>query len=380
MKVTKIVTQDGEIRWEVYGQVGGRGSKSLRRRFERRVDAENFVTSHEVQKAEDSSKPKSIYTMAERTFDEESRFWLAHRGYSFSPGHLKRAKDALEKRILPQLGRLTLDRVNPVVFSNYRMTRLEDGLKPATVNRETEVMMAILNFAVKQRRIPFNPAAGFVKLEEVREDIQFWERIEATAFLMFADRKYPVGSKSRWIYVVYLLVLNTALRAGEVWGLRTKDLAQGDELLHIQRQFDLVLKGFRPPKGKKSRYVPCNSFLRGELKHLITIGKMGLDQTFFCTSSGAPIDHDNFVNRSFEKDSVEAGVKMIRFHDLRHTAITLMIADGLDIKTVQEICGHQDITTTMRYVHLLGDSVKKASRSFSVVPPTQSSKLFRIGV
>ena len=65
-----------------------------------------------------------------------------------------RAKDALDKWIIPQIGRLTLDKINPVVFSNFRIARLEEGLKPASVNRETEVMMAILNFAVKQRRIP----------------------------------------------------------------------------------------------------------------------------------------------------------------------------------------------------------------------------------
>jgi hypothetical protein len=47
-----------------------------------------------------------------------------------------------------------------------------------------------------------------------------------------------------------------------------------------------------------------------------------------------------------------------------------MIADGLDLRTVQEICGHKDIDTTMRYAHLLGDSIKKAARAFSIVPST----------
>lgn len=368
MKVNKVVTKDGEVRWEVYGSLGGRGSKCIRRRFERKVDADSFITEHEQQQIENATKPRAIFTMAERTFEEESRFWLKHRGVTFSPGHMKRAKDALDKHILPQMGKLTLDKINPVVFSNFRVARLEDGLKPATVNRETEVMMAILNFAVKQRRIPYNPAAGFTKLEEVREDIQFWERSEAAAFLRFAELKYPASSAQRWIYVVYFLALNTALRAGEIWGLMSKDMAQGEELLHIQRQFDLVVRDFRPPKGKRSRYVPCNPFLRAELKQIIEQDRLGQKKTFFCTDVGSPIDHDNFVDRCFEKDIAEAGVKRIRFHDLRHTGTTLMIADGLDLKTVQDICGHQDITTTMQYVHMLGDSIKKASRSFAVIP------------
>ena len=128
------------------------------------------------------------------------------------------------------------------------------------------------------------------------------------------------------------------------------------------------VRDFRPPKGKKSRYVPCNSVLKAELLQLVGQRKIKQDQTFFGTATGRPIDHDNFVGSDFEKDVSDAGVKEIRLHDLRHTGTTLMIADGLDLRTVQEICGHKDIDTTMRYAHLLGDSIKRAARAFSVVP------------
>ena len=53
---------------------------------------------------------------------------------------------------------------------------------------------------------------------------------------------------------------------------------------------------------------------------------------------------------------------------MRHTATTLMIAGGVDIKTVKEICGHADIATTMNYVHLITGSVNKVAQSFSVNP------------
>jgi integrase len=374
MNVKKVVV-GGEVRWEVAGWTAGRGSRYLRRRFDRKVDADSFVSDLKLQQAESATKPKALLTMVEQTFEQECKFWMTHRGVQFSPGHKKRATDALEKWIIPQIGHLTLDQINPVVFSNYRIARLKAGLKPGTVNRETEVMMAVLNFAVKQRRIPYNPAAGFTKLEEVREDIRFWERDEASAFLAFTNQKYPAGSEKRWIYVAYLTMLNTAIRASENWGLMPKDLVQGGELLHIQRQFDRVVKDFRPPKGKKSRYVPCNPVLRDELLQLAKDQKIQADQTFFCSLSGRPMDHDNFVSRYFDKDVVEAKVKVIRPHDLRHTGTTLMIAEGVDLRTVQEICGHKDIATTMRYAHLLGDSTKKVARAFSVVPGVQNPSL-----
>ncbi len=72
----------------------------------------------------------------------------------------------------------------------------------------------------------------------------------------------------------------------------------------------------------------------------------------------------------FEVDVRESGVRRIRFHDMRHTAATLMLASGVQLNTVKEICAHASITTTMGYVHLLADSVKEAGIKFSLSPET----------
>jgi integrase len=229
----------------------------------------------------------------------------------------------------------------------------------------------VLNFSVRHRRIAYNPAAGFRKLPETREDMKFWERLEAETFLTKMSEKCPPGSEARWIYVVYLLALNTGLRAGEVWGLQPQDIVYDGELLHIRRRWDLITRDFRPPKGKVSRFVPCNGELRSELTRLIADRKIPDTETIFQSQNGTPICQDNFYDRIFKPDVVAGEVKDVRFHDLRHTATTLMIAEGLDIKTVQEICGHKDISTTMKYVHLLGDSIRKAASRFSIKPQTE---------
>jgi integrase len=226
-----------------------------------------------------------------------------------------------------------------------------------------EVLTAILNFSTKTRRIPFYPASGFTKLKEHRSDIEFWEQDQAEAFLNFSNLKYAKGTPERWIHVVYLLALNTALRAGEIWGLQAQDIKQNAQVLHIQRQWDRVDLGFRLPKGKSSRFVPCNKEIGRELEGLIAANT---SKTVFSNFNGNPICHENFVKRVFNKDLSEAAVKQINFHGLRHTATTLMIANGVDIKTVQEICGHQNITTTMKYTHLLAGSVKSVAQLFTI--------------
>ena len=57
---------------------------------------------------------------------------------------------------------------------------------------------------------------------------------------------------------------------------------------------------------------------------------------------------------------------LFAFIDMRHTATTLLISTGIDLKTVQEICGHENIMTTMNYTHLLADNIKKVADLFSI--------------
>lgn len=373
MSVRKI-KQGDETRWEVYILTSGKGSKRIRRRFESKADAEAFLEEHKAKRREAKRMGAGgARSFEETTFAEEAKYWLERQGLRFSPGHVRRVEGILDE-ILPAFGKLTPDRFNPERLSRFQSEQLALGLAPATVNRKTDVITAILNFSVRHRRIPFTPAAGFRKLPEVREDMQFWERFEAEKFLEFANAKYPQASPDRWVYVVYLLALNTALRAGEIWGLQPQDLVQGGELLYIRRQWDLTAMAFRLPKGKKARHVPCNENLCAEIEALLARRDHPPGQTLFQSRAGTPVSRDNFDDRVFQPDIKESGVKRIRFHDLRHTATTLMIAEGLDLKTVQEICGHKEISTTMRYVHLLGDSVRRAAKIFAV-QPTSAPKL-----
>jgi len=87
-----------------------------------------------------------------------------------------------------------------------------------------------------------------------------------------------------------------------------------------------------------------------------------------------PICHENFVKRKFLNDQNEWGRRRIRFHDLRHTAATLMVSHGIDIKTVQEICGHSDIKTTLKYVHLVGSKMANVAKEFSVASKKEEVK------
>ncbi len=367
MSIQKKILKDGSTKWEVRAWTNGRGSKYLSRSFVKKIDAENYLRDFQTRSHSIKQSSSSVANFEETTFEKEANAWLDDGLLRFSASHIKRVQGILSE-FLPKLRNMTLEKFTPQFLSSLQRQMKTEGAKNLTINRKTEVFTAILNFSVKQRRIPFNPASGFRKLPSDQAEMLFWERTEAQSFLEFANNKYPADSEDRWVYVVYLLALNTGLRAGEIWGLQPRDLIDHGEILFIRRQYDRVKKGLSMTKGKGSRHVPCNPELLENLSKLIAMSGTRADQTIFHGKEGNPLNHDSFGGRRFERDVQLWGGRRIRFHDLRHTAITLMIGQGVDLKTVKEICGHKDISTTMNYTHLLGDNLKQVARSFSIRP------------
>lgn len=363
MSIRKIKLQNGETRWELRYYLNGRKSKRIKRIFQTKVAAETEWDRSRLRK-----RDQVFGTFqGELKFSEMKDRWLEANQHRFSKSHLVNIQ-TFSTRLAEDLGHLPLQRIGSDSLLRIQRKLLNENLSAATVNRHTQMILSVLNFAVHQRALPFNPAAGFKKLKESRDAVSFWEKNEIEGFLKFAQEKYPRDSTDRWVFVIYLAALNTAARAGELWGLMPQDLQQDGEIIVIQRQFNKATNVFGPTKGRRVRRVPCNSYLRDELMALISNRRIQSLEPIFQNSERKPISHDNFVKRIFAKDLKEWSGRRIRFHDLRHTATTQMIASGVDLKTVQEICGHEKIETTMNYVHLLSERIRETARSFALLP------------
>lgn len=367
MAIKKVRSSDSELKWEVRVYEGGRGSRRIRRRFSKRIEAEKFLFEWESEQKQRETSPYRECSFENRKFKDESDYWLRDSEHRFSPGYLKKVKGILAE-IWPKFGELTLDKFTPDLLARYQQSEKARGLENPTVNKKTQVITGVLNFSARQRRIPFNPATGFRKLNWIKPEMSFWGEKEALDFLDFTDDRYRHGDVDRWVYVVYLLAINTGLRAGEIWGLKPIDICQDGKTILIRRQLNGVSNDFGPTKGKNQRMVPCNELVYAELKDLIRFKRISDNETIFMNESRKPICHGNFFDRRFLKDMEAWGGRRIRFHDLRHTATTLLLSSGVDIKTVKEICGHSNIGTTMIYAHLIPGSVAKVASTFSIVP------------
>ena len=159
------------------------------------------------------------------------------------------------------------------------------------------------------------------------------------------------------------------MRRGELLGLQWGDIDWDNNVIHVRRSLfrhnkeelnggEKQLWRFSTPKSKRSiRTVDLSPKLRGALE-LHRLGcSVSPHDLVFCTSNGEPIDANNMVNREFLPALSRAGLRRVRFHDLRHTHTALLIAQGAHVKFIQSQLGHASITTTLdRYGHLLPEA------------------------
>ncbi|MBS1982823.1 MAG: tyrosine-type recombinase/integrase [Bdellovibrionales bacterium] len=368
MSIRKVRLSDDNIKWEVSCHEDGRGSKRIRRRFDTKTDAEDFIESQKTERRQAALLGISPQQLADTTFGKEADHWLAQRGAQMTNASRLRVSQILNASVLPKFKDCPPLSLRKSVLQKYQTDLLNSGLKPRTVNRMVGVVKAVLNFSVEEERIPYNPTAKLRPLKGARLKIPFWTAEEAGAFLNFSNAKYPFGTPMRWIYVVYLLRLNTAIRSAEGWGLKVKDIQSASGLIHCARQLEYTTKTLQPTKGKSERYVPCNDLVLFELSAWIKYARLGPEDLVFTGRTGEVIDDHSFNRHYLAKDVKASGVKRLHPHGFKHTAVTLMIGSGADLKTVQEIAGHEHIETTMGYAHALESGVRKVAKDFRVAP------------
>jgi len=148
--------------------------------------------------------------------------------------------------------------------------------------------------------------------------------------------------------VIYVVAAFTGLRMGELRALEWRDVDFGKRLVHVRHNYvDGVLGD---PKSGKVRCVPMTDPVVGALDRLSQRGDFTSDADFvFCNQVAQHIDN-SALRRRFAKALADAGLKRVRFHDLRHTFGTLAV-QAFPLSDVKAFMGHADISTTMIYVH-----------------------------
>jgi integrase len=157
--------------------------------------------------------------------------------------------------------------------------------------------------------------------------------------------------------LIVLLLAYTSTRFGELAALRVArvDLARRRAVIAESVTLFNSAQVFGTPKGHERREVPIPPFLIDELRVHIQ-GKQPGDLVFPGTRSGAPLRAPVFRRSAFDAAAAMIGRPGLHPHELRHTAASLAIAAGADVKVIQQMLGHASAAMTLdQYGHLFGD-------------------------
>jgi len=142
----------------------------------------------------------------------------------------------------------------------------------------------------------------------------------------------------------------TGMRQGELFGLQWGDIDFDGHRIHVRRS--LWHGELGTPKSRRSRRVIDMAPTLEAALHRLSAERHS--DFVFCSRDGTPMDADNFRHRDFPRALRRAGLRHVRFHDLRHTYTSLLIAQGAHPKYIQVQLGHASIQTTLdRYGHLM---------------------------
>src|SRR5262249_46609411 len=141
----------------------------------------------------------------------------------------------------------------------------------------------------------------------------------------------------------------TGLRQGELRALRWADVDFTRGEIVVSRALSAGVEG--ETKGREVRSVPLTSRAREALEgQRERSAYTASSELVFCGPSGTVLD-ESALRRRYENARDAAGLRPLRFHDLRHTFGSLLAADGMDLVSVQALMGHSQLSTTERYLH-----------------------------
>jgi integrase len=274
-------------------------------------------------------------------------------------------KRSVEKHLVPNFGHLSLNALKRDDIKRFIAQQVEHAViepeRPTrkkarwTIQGYLVPLKAAYNQAMEDGLVTFNPAARLGRLlrghQDRRAHIEPLTREEVRALLQTAAEHYAV------LYPVLLCAVRAGLRLGELIGLQWGDIDFHGRFIEVRHS--VVLGQETTTKSHKIRRVEMSQQLHDTLKRMKDIRQLDamsqgkpMEPYVFVSPEGLRWDERN-LRRGWYRCLEKAEIRSVRFHDLRHTFISLLIEQGAHPKYIQEQAGHSSIQVTMdTYGHL----------------------------
>ena len=273
---------------------------------------------------------------------------VTSQGGPWSPGQESVTAVAAEPQVSIK------DKILEVSTDSVRsyMAHLSDKqYSKSTIARKLATLRSFYKFLVRRNFIDSNPVASVKTPKQEKKLPKFLEYEEVQRLLMAPPVNNWLGARDRAILEVLYC---TGMRVSEIVALNMEDIDFLGEIIHIRG------------KGKKERIAPIGSSALQSIQHYIEFRnkRMANDSNFdpkvlFANKHGKRLSVRS-VRRKMDKYLKEAGLDPdISPHTLRHSFATHMLNNGADLRSVQELLGHQSLSTTQIYTHLSTSKIKE---------------------
>ncbi len=310
--------------------------------------------------------------------------YLENAKHRLSPVVYEKYCRMLEICIVPMLGHFKLKDIKPIHIQRFvnaleeRTTHLdgkEGKLTPSTIRRYYTMVQSVLHSAYKLGLIGTNPAdSDRITLPKIAEQTTEIFTQEETELLLDRLESEPLQFR-----LLIHLALNTGCRRGELVGLKWSDINFNTGVLTVSRS-NYKLTGekeikSKPTKTGKSREIILPPYVlkmlrlyrTEQMKTRLLIGdKWQGDEWIFIQADGKPM-YPTTPTLQFSRFLKRAGLPHRKFHALRHTSATLLLANGTNIKNVASRLGHAQLKTTNRYVHAVEEADRQAANTLETI-------------
>lgn len=312
-------------------------------------------------------EPIDGFMKKEKTFpyyrDFAKEFFERYAKINNKLSEIRTKQSVLKAYLIPYFGKIKLDKITAYEIERFKAEKQAKGLSNKYINNLLCILSKSLSVAEEWELLEKRPKIKRLKVPPQKFD-----------YLSIEESEILINQANGFIKDMIILALHTGLRFGELIALTWDDINFKENVLTVSKS---VSRGYLgSPKNNKIRHIPLNNILTSMLANrklidnniLIFPNKVGNYQI------------QERCRTWLHRICKEAGLRKIGWHTFRHTFASRLAENGISMRTIQELLGHSDTNTTMRYAHLsplvLREAIKTLEKPFvwhnSVTTPNRA--------
>jgi integrase len=375
------IRQRADGRWEVRVDLG-RGLDGKRRRKSVFADSESEAIA-ELKKLHARTVGGQVLATSSPTIGEYLEDWYATNSDSWRPSTRRGYRAAIDHYLVPAFGPVRVEQLSPQLIQRWLTKHKAEHGARRRITLAHATLRSALADALRLQLVSVNPATMVKVPKPARRAITALDVDQAKTFLRVAD-KQRLGP-------LFSVALSCGLRLGEATGLKWQDVDLESGEVQVRQQLQkvgktLVLQDLKTAKSRRALVLPdvCVTALKqhrkSQLEERLKAGDRWVDTGLVFTTYrtckegkgrglkvGAAL-HPRNVLRVLHSLLETADLPRMRFHDLRHSAASLLLAAGVELAEVSMLLGHSELRVTMDfYAHLQKQTAARAARRMDAV-------------